>query len=261
MIPILTSAYLAPVHYYTKLVSAPCVIEERSDHYVKQTFRNRCVIATADGVQSLTIPVQGRKELGGDHKTPTRDMRIIDHNRWRQLHWNALVAAYDRTPFFEYFADDFAAIYQGEYEYLVDFNAALQRLVLQLLDLHPKIIVNQDEYLLLDDEGKLVNESHRDEDVMSFLSEIASTAPSFSERNLGNVDEYNKNQSPSIGKFLDFRENIRPKIDYRFDTTFSPAPYYQVFAQRHGFLSNLSIVDLLFNMGPESRIVLRNSIV
>ena len=113
----------------------------------------------------------------------------------------------------------------------------------------------------MDDEGKLVNESHRDEDVMSFLSEIASTAPSFSERNLGNLDEYNKKQSPSIGKFLDFRENIRPKIDYRFDTTFSPAPYYQVFAQRHGFLPNLSIVDLLFNMGPESRIVLRNSIV
>ena len=102
-IPLLTSAYLAPVHYYTKLISVPFVVEEHSDHYVKQTFRNRCVIATADGTQSLTIPVQGCKELGGDHKTPTREMRIIDHNRWRQLHWNALVAAYERTPFFEYY--------------------------------------------------------------------------------------------------------------------------------------------------------------
>ena len=130
-IPLLTSAYLAPVHYYTKLISAPFVVEEHSDHYVKQTFRNRCVIATADGTQSLTIPVQGCKELGGDHKTPTREMRIIDHNRWRQLHWNALVAAYERTPFFEYYADDFAAIYQGEYERLVDFNADLHHLVLR----------------------------------------------------------------------------------------------------------------------------------
>ena len=50
MIPLLTSAYLAPVHYYTKLLAAPCVVEERAEHYVKQTFRNRCLIATA-GVQ------------------------------------------------------------------------------------------------------------------------------------------------------------------------------------------------------------------
>ena len=38
-------------------------------------------------------------------------------------------------------------------------------------------------------------------------------------------------------------------------------PYYQVFSARHGFLPNLSIVDLLFNMGPESLLVLRDSIV
>lgn len=29
-------------------------------------------------------------------------------------------------------------------------------------------------------------------------------------------------------------------------------PYYQLFAPRHGFIEDLSIVDLLFNMGPES---------
>lgn len=59
----------------------------------------------------------------------------------------------------------------------------------------------------------------------------------------------------------DFRETIRPKIPYTFDPTFRPAPYWQVFASRHGFLPNMSIIDLLFNMGPESRLVLRDSIV
>ncbi|MBQ2300839.1 MAG: WbqC family protein, partial [Bacteroidaceae bacterium] len=33
--------------------------------------------------------------------------------------------------------------------------------------------------------------------------------------------------------------------------TFEPRPYYQMFASRHGFLPDLSIVDLLFNQGPE----------
>ena len=60
---------------------------------------------------------------------------------------------------------------------------------------------------------------------------------------------------------MDWREKIRPKVSPDFDPTFRPVPYYQVFADRNGFLPNLSIADLLFNMGPESRLVLRDSIV
>ncbi len=60
----------------------------------------------------------------------------------------------------------------------------------------------------------------------------------------------------------DFREVIHPKKDYReADAEFRPAEYYQVFGRQHGFIPNLSIVDLLFNMGPESVIVLKKSIV
>lgn len=223
MIPLLTSAYLAPIHYYAYLLSAPRVVEERSEHYVKQTYRNRCLIATADGVQALTIPVHGRKELGGDSKTPTREMRLSHQTRWAQLHWNALVAAYERTPYFDYYADDFAAIYHaaaaesGSLERLVDFNEALQGLVLRLLDIQPTIHVNEGEYL-----------------------QPAASSPE---------------------EWCDYREIIRPKIHYSWDAAFQPVEYYQVFSQRHGFLANLSIVDLLFNMGPESRIVLRNSII
>ena len=58
----------------------------------------------------------------------------------------------------------------------------------------------------------------------------------------------------------DFRESIRPRHPEP-DATFRPAPYYQVFQAKFGFLPNLSIVDLLFNMGPESLLVLRQSIV
>ena len=55
----------------------------------------------------------------------------------------------------------------------------------------------------------------------------------------------------------DYREVIHPKKDYtEVDKDFLPKPYYQVFESRHGFLPNLSIIDLLFNMGPESVLVL-----
>ena len=58
----------------------------------------------------------------------------------------------------------------------------------------------------------------------------------------------------------DFRDSISPKRDWQADKEFKVVPYYQVFQQKLGFLPNLSIVDLLFNMGPESLLVLRDSV-
>ena len=59
----------------------------------------------------------------------------------------------------------------------------------------------------------------------------------------------------------DYREIIHPKKDFRVaDPSFVAEPYYQVFKEKFGFLPNLSIVDLLFNMGPESLLVLQKCI-
>ena len=49
----------------------------------------------------------------------------------------------------------------------------------------------------------------------------------------------------------DFRDSIQPKHPAP-DPDFQPRPYYQVYRSKHGFLPNLSILDLLLNMGPES---------
>ena len=204
----LTSAYWAPVSYYTKLFASEKAYIERHDNYVKQTYRNRCVIAAADGPLALTIPTEKNDTL----KCPMKDVRISDHGNWRHMHWNALVSNYRNSPFFEYYADDFRPFYEQRYEFLVDFNEALCHTVCQLLDLQPDIRLTQ---------------------------EYADAAAS-------GLD--------------DLREAIRPKADHAADAAFRPHPYYQVFAQRTGFLPNLSIADLLFNMGPEARIVLKKSI-
>ena len=55
---ILTSAYLAPVEYYVKLFAYDKIYVEGEDHYVKQTYRNRCVIASAGGELALTVPTE-----------------------------------------------------------------------------------------------------------------------------------------------------------------------------------------------------------
>ncbi|WP_462318055.1 WbqC family protein [Marinilabilia sp.] len=58
---------------------------------------------------------------------------------------------------------------------------------------------------------------------------------------------------------LDLRESIHPKRSTEENnTSFSPVPYKQVFDDRYGFVPNLSILDLLFNKGPEAVLVLEN---
>lgn len=210
-IALLSTAYLPPVHYFTKLFAYPQVRIEQMDHYVKQTYRNRCVIAAPDGPLALTIPTV----KPDTEKCPLRDIRISDHGNWRHLHWNALCSAYNHTPYFEYYRDDFAPFYeQKHYTFLVDYNEALIQLVCSLIDL---------------------------------TSQLSRTTTYQAEAPTG-VD--------------DFRELIHPKrIATEVDPMFRPVPYYQVFQERLGFLPNLSIADLLFNMGPESLLVLKQSVV
>lgn len=204
---LLTTAYLAPVQYYCKLLSYDRVDVELCEHYTKQTYRNRCVIATAGGQQTLTVPVV----TDGTGHTPIDRVRLSEHGHWRHLHWEALVSAYERSPFFEYYADDFAPFYrEGAYERLIDFNGALQALVCRLL-------------------GIDVNEHPT------------------------------QRYEPHPAATDDWREAIHPKRPWQGDASFSPQPYYQVFESRHGFQPNLSIVDLLFNMGPEGLITLTKS--
>ncbi|MDR1884310.1 MAG: WbqC family protein [Prevotella sp.] len=206
----LSSAYLAPVQYYTKFLLARRVFVEQNDNYIKQTYRNRCTIASANGGISLSIPV----EHSSKDKIRMKDTRIARHGNWQQMHWNTMASAYGSSPFFEYYQDDFHPFYHRKYSFLFDFNEELRNLVLGLLDFD----LPQIEYTTAYKEDFFDTES-------------------------------------------DFRELIHPKKDWRSsDRDFLPAPYYQVFEQRFGFTANMSIVDLLFNMGNESRIILDGSI-
>lgn len=203
----LSTAYLAPIEYYSKLLQGDVFIEQH-ENYIKQTYRNRCTILSANGPMVLSIPI----ESSGGKKCPIREVRIAEHGNWRHLHWNALISAYNSTPFFEYYQDDFKPFYEKEYKYLFDFNEELQNLICQLVGIESSGI-------------SYTNEFHFD----------------------------------IVGE--DYRSKISPKIDRKLsDPYFDSIPYYQVFDQRFGFTENLSILDLLFNMGNESLIILNKSI-
>ena len=184
---LLQTTYFGPIQWYQKLYRYDHCLIEQYDSFQKQTYRNRCVIATANGQF-------------------VKDLRISDHNQWRRVHWNALQSAYSESPFFEYYADDLHLFFEQKYEYLLDFNEAIRQKVCELIDIHPQV---------------------------TYTTEYTSAI---------------SHQSSAI---TDFRDVINAKHP-QADAEFTAKEYWQVFQHKHGFLPNLSILDLLFNMGPES---------
>ena len=86
-IVLLSSLYLAPVQYYSKLFRAERAVIETDDNYQKQSYRNRCIIAAANGSLPLSIPVDKPKGV----KLKMRDIKIADHGNWQHFHWNAII--------------------------------------------------------------------------------------------------------------------------------------------------------------------------
>ena len=135
---LLSSAYFGPVQWYQKLHRYDRCLIEQHDNFVKQTYRNRCIIPTTNGIQALSIPVscpQG-SQLS---KTPMRDVRISDHGNWRHIHWNALCSAYGESPFFDYYQDDLRPFFERKWTFLFDFNMEIILKMVELLDIRPKI--------------------------------------------------------------------------------------------------------------------------
>ncbi|MDR0667770.1 MAG: WbqC family protein [Prevotellaceae bacterium] len=125
-------AYWAPVQYFTKLAAAaPGALLERHEHYVKQSYRNRCQIATANGVLALIVPVVGTRGV----RTPVRDVRIDYAEPWQRHHWRAIESAYRSSPFFEYYADDMRPFYERKESFLFDLNERILYLALDLIGL------------------------------------------------------------------------------------------------------------------------------
>lgn len=133
---LLSSTYFGPIQWYQKLNRYDRCMIEQHDNFIKQTYRNRCVIPTTNGLQSLSIPVTTVAD-SPISKTPMKDIRISDHGNWRHIHWNALTSAYGESPFFEYYQDDIRPFFERRWEFLIDFNMEIMQKMNELLDIRP----------------------------------------------------------------------------------------------------------------------------
>lgn len=194
-----TSLYLAPISYYKQYLSCDEALIEQYNHYEKKTFQNRCEILSANGKIALSIPI----EKNSQPKTAFKDVRIAYFTDWQKQHLRAFMSAYQNSPFYEYYIDDFLPLYEKETKYLLDFNMALHSTVMEAIE------------------------------------EVRPTSL---------TDSFSQDVDVS-----DYRFAFTPKSKAK-DTT---KPYTQVFSEKMDFVPNLSILDLLFNLGPETELYLK----
>ena len=155
---------------------------------------------------------------GGTHKLPISDIKIDWSTPWLQQHERAIVSAYRTSAYFEYYQDELFAILESRPERLLDLNTELLKFFIEKTGLAVDLRMTSE-----------------------FSREGTQTGP-----------------DGTLLACEDLRESIHPK---RPNTILQDMklekPYFQVFSRKHGFQSDLSIMDLLFNEGPDSILYLK----
>jgi hypothetical protein len=187
--------YFSPISQYSEIVKAAEIVFEMDDNFQKQGYRNRCYIYNSNGKQLLSIPVKHQTK---DKRKKTKDTLVENDFNWQDQHFKSLQIAYRTSPFFEFYEDDIAHIFEKKYKFLQD--------------------VNIDTFLFVADALQLENP--------------------FSKTTEYQVETKEK----------DFR--LLAEIKHQPEKLVEK--YIQMFDDKHGFIPNLSILDLLFMEGPNT---------
>ena len=190
---IMVPPYFGPISCWKQIINSN-ILWDVHQNYIKQTYRNRTFIHSANGLQILTVPVKHSKI-----KFSMLQAKIDNSIAWQKNHWRSIESAYSSSPFFEFYKDSLEKIYIKEYIYLTKFNFDIIKLILEWTDIEMKSELSKDYKIGYENSLDL------------------------------RKDMENKKYSCS--------ENLK---------------YRQVFSDKNGFLNDLSIIDLIFNEGPNS---------
>ena len=117
--------YFPSISQFAAIFQAKKVTLETEDNFQKQTNRNRMYIYSPNGIQLLNIPV---KHSNKSHQK-TKDVKLETAFDWQKQHFKSLEAAYRTSPFFEYFEDLLAPVFDKKIEFLLDLNLLTMEIV------------------------------------------------------------------------------------------------------------------------------------
>jgi hypothetical protein len=125
------TAYFPNTIYLKTLCESNDAVLDMGENYVKQTFRNRCCILTANGKQDLSIPVI----RPNGNKTFTKDILVSEELGWRRDHWRCLLANYAASSYFDHYEKEIYDLIFQKTENLIEFNEKCFEFIANALDL------------------------------------------------------------------------------------------------------------------------------
>ncbi|MCR4571697.1 MAG: WbqC family protein [Bacteroidales bacterium] len=210
---LLSTAYFPPIEYFAILAEYSSVYMEACENYQKQSYRNRCRILTANGPEALNVPVVHEN---GTFALPIKEIRVDYSTPWVLRTERAIESAYYSSPFFIYYRDALFAILDSRPETLWELNRRIIDFFCGKIGIAPEI-----------------------RETIAFVPAVACPA-------------YTGTAGPAAVA-EDYRSVIHPKRPNTIMRDLGlERPYWQVFRDKFGFVPGLSIMDLLFNEGPES---------
>lgn len=135
MILLIDCQLFPSVCYIHNLSSHNYVTIEKYDNFKKISFRNRYIIAGANGIQNLTVPIAG----GREQKALMKDIKIDNSTNWQTKHWRSLVSAYNKAPFFEFYSEDVKALLFSKEKFLFSFNMEILKWICKTLKIKATI--------------------------------------------------------------------------------------------------------------------------
>lgn len=213
--PVISAFYFGSVEHYALLARHPRVIIDTGEHYERQSYRTRTSIVGPNGVQHLNV------QIARDHgnKMPMHSVGLSYVETWPQQHLHAIRSAYGKTPWFIHYIDSIEQVILQPYARLIDLQLATMRLGMGWLGLRTALHISETFIEGMAFEPTAGDHRTSDEERRSPLSDLRST--------------------------FNPKRPLPPEVP-------AIASYHQVFADRHGFMPRLSVIDLVCNLGPRA---------
>ncbi len=122
--------YFAPISLYMLMYQHKEICFELADNFQKQTYRNRCYIYGSNGKLQLNIPIKHNKNA---LRQKTKEVLIDNDFHWQKNHFKALQNSYQSSPYFEFYEDDLAPLYEKKISHLLNFNLKTHEFIMDAL--------------------------------------------------------------------------------------------------------------------------------
>lgn len=221
--------YLPWLGFFHKILLSDRFVVMDDVKFSKTDFHNRNRIKGAKGGFWLTVPV----ETSGSRSPRIADVTIKNDSadgpsRWQQKHWSGLVHCYAKTPYWEDYSSFFEAVYNDRrWGRLVDLNLHIIRWVMKTLDMDTELIIG----------SEMGFEGRKSDLVLDHCAKLDADVCVLGAHGRDYIDEQ---------KFLDQGISL-------FYQDYDHPVYPQTWS---GFDPYMSVVDLLFNVGPNAKNVI-----